>query len=114
MNGRLLTDEEIDKHIVGVPDYFTNGTVRYNLRKIIKRECEAQLAKDQSFEEEWQADFTDKIATKYEKRVAEIQLHEQARVERIKEEIETQFGDAFEIQISRTKWHEFWKKEGVK
>jgi len=40
------------------------------------------------YEEEWQADFTEKIATKYEKRIAEIEAHEQARIERIFKEIE--------------------------
>ena len=33
--------------------------------------------------EKWQADFTDKIAAKYEKRVAELETKCQQRVERI-------------------------------
>ncbi len=39
--------------------------------------------------EEWQANFTDKIATKYEKRVGEIEAECQARVERIFKKIGT-------------------------
>ena len=64
---RLLTDEKIAQAC-------RDGFVWYPIISTADREiAKAQLALDLKFEEEWQADFTDKIATKYEKRVAEIE-----------------------------------------
>ena len=78
---RLLTDEEMDKIYI-LPSRQMNWP--FHLRYAIRRAQDIKTAsiKDAEFEK-WQADYTDEIATKYEKRCAEVDAKIEALIEEV-------------------------------
>jgi len=68
---------ELSQQIRALPDGPILNLGDEVLHKIVAKTAEIKDAE----REEWQADYTDKIAARYEKRVAEIEAECQARIE---------------------------------